>query len=541
MSQTSTEWIRLRTSIEALVDNLNEHNIDTIAVELFKLNLFKGKGLLVRKLMLSQRTSRKPAWVYASLVNVLNFKVPDIGKLIVIRLLIVFKNEYLHNMYVNIDLVCELVNYHVVNNLVILQILELLMSNITDDSIGVVIRILKHSGAVLPTNIVYAIIDKLRNLVNEKQVSNTSKSSIEKLLQIWRRGFKDFTAILIDGEMCHEIDLEDELDASIKLLKDDGKEYHEYETLKREILGELEEGALEEEHRPEEPQQHVSAEPVVDMSQAELIGLQKTVYLTIMSSLSSEESVHKLLKLNYKPEILAEIVIKSCVQEKTYSKYYGTICEILSVKFTKYKHEFTRLFEVNYENIHQIELNGIRNLGKLYGYLVATGKLPVTILKVISLTEANTNSSNRIFIKFLLKEMVEEVGTPTVKDKLTGNMQQLSGMFQMDGKRDDLVFAINYFTAIGLGMLTDEMRDELESRKRGRKRERHEVGSRSGSGSYSRSGSGSYSRSGSSSYSRSGSSRSASYSRSPSRTPSRATSPHHRATDERDSQGTSGH
>lgn len=510
---TTNEWARLKTSIDLLVDKANKDNIGIISVELLKLNLYRGKFLFVKKIMRTSKRHDKPAWILASLVNIINWKIPEIGEILINKMIVEFKNDYISNRPIKIDLLCELVNYKVLNSLIMLEILQLLMTNITNDTISLTTKILKFNGAIFPANVLYPIIDKLRSLVNEGELNDYNIKEVNKLLEIRKRGFRNFTRILIKGEHCHEYDLEDEFNPYNDETVEETTEYPDFALEVSKELGLVHEHNDNDDHIPQSQEEvQESLEPVVDMTQSELISLQKTVYLTIMSSLSSEEAVHKLLKLNYEPEILSSIIIKSCIQEKTYSKYYGTICELLILKSSKYKKEFTKLFETNYETIHQTELNGIRNFGKLFGYLIATEKLDVSVLQCVKLTELETNSSNRILIKFLLKEMVEEIGTSDFKELFLTNMEQLPGMFQLHGEYDDLIFAINYFTAIGLGLLTDSMRLELEARQRGRKRGRSD--SHSSSGSYSRSNSsgstGSYSRS---------PSRSRSYSRSPSRSP----------------------
>lgn len=526
---SESRWALLETSISRLVDYLSEDNIQDILLQLFQVNLFKGKGLLARKIIETQRYEHrqrgKPAWIYASLINVLNHKVPEIGEIVISKLLIVFKREYLYNKYLNVELLCELVNYKVMGNLVILQILEKLMNQMSNESIKVVIRILKLVNKSIPTNILYMLIDRLRNLMNEGLIDDFNKVGVNQLLSLRRKGFKSNRGpILIEEETCHDsFDLLDSLRSYNELMLDNDDDYESYENVKEEILREMTVMLYGPEINDDEPKSDEAdlkpQDKVVDLSQADLIQLQKTVYLTIMSSMTSEEAVHKLLKLKYDANILTDIIIRSCLQEKVYSKYYGIIGEILILKFTEFKKQYETKFDEKYEVVHQLELNEIRNFGKLYGYLISTNKLLIDLLQVIKLTENDTNSSSRIFIKFLLKEILEELGMDQFKKIMLNNRDVLTGMFPMEGPSDDLIFSINYFTAIGLGILTNEMRNELQQRnERGRKRTRSPHSSRSGSysRSYSRSSSGSYSgssRSGSYSRSRSGS-RSRSFSRS---------------------------
>lgn len=148
----------------------------------------------------------------------------------------------------------------------------------------------------------------------------------------------------------------------------------------------------------------------------------------------------------------------------------------------------------------------------------------------MKLTEDDTNPAKRILLKFIFQEMIEELGIKEVKARMINDSYVkpfINGIFPVVNSTwknaDDLRFSINFFTAIGLGALTEEMRNVLNNLPEDRGRSRSRSYSRSGSDS-SRSYSRSYSRSRSVSYSRS---RSASYSRSrsASRSQSRSASP----------------
>ena len=50
-----------------------------------------------------------------------------------------------------------------------------------------------------------------------------------------------------------------------------------------------------------------STQRIVDKTETDLMGLRRTVYLTIQSSLSFEECAHKLLKLNIKDDQIVSL------------------------------------------------------------------------------------------------------------------------------------------------------------------------------------------------------------------------------------------
>lgn len=92
------------------------------------------------------------------------------------------------------------------------------------------------------------------------------------------------------------------------------------------------------------------------------------------------------------------------------------------------------------------------------------------MLQCIDLTEDETTASSRIYIKILLQELANNLGIKSLKDKmLSDNMQEndpklykaLQGIFRSDTVQN-VRFSINFLTSIGLGALTEQMRDFLK-------------------------------------------------------------------------------
>ena len=60
-----------------------------------------------------------------------------------------------------------------------------------------------------------------------------------------------------------------------------------------------------------------------DNTETNLINLRRTIYLTIMSGLTFEETGHKLMKIELAPGQefeVASMILECCSQEKTFSK-----------------------------------------------------------------------------------------------------------------------------------------------------------------------------------------------------------------------------
>lgn len=90
-------WDALRKSINGLVNKVNAANIKNITPELFQENLIRGRGLFCRSCMKSQMAAREFTSVFAALVAVVNTKFPEIGDLLLRRVVLQLKRAYKRN------------------------------------------------------------------------------------------------------------------------------------------------------------------------------------------------------------------------------------------------------------------------------------------------------------------------------------------------------------------------------------------------------------------------------------------------------------
>ncbi|OZJ01335.1 hypothetical protein BZG36_05784, partial [Bifiguratus adelaidae] len=133
----------------------------------------------------------------------------------------------------------------------------------------------------------------------------------------------------------------------------------EYAKAKKEILGDDDEEDEGDESEEESEEDEVDAVQqridIQDETNADIVGLRRSIYLTIMSSVDFEECVHKLLKLDIREgqEIeLANMVIECCSQERTYLKFYGLMGERFCRLNRIWAEAFEECFRRNYETIH---------------------------------------------------------------------------------------------------------------------------------------------------------------------------------------------
>jgi pre-mRNA-splicing factor CWC22 len=482
-------WEALKKSINGLINKVNVSNIKYIVPELFGENLIRGRGLFCRSIMKAQAASLPFTPIYAAMVAIVNTKLPQVGELLLGRLVVQFRKAFKRNdkavCISSTTFIAHLCNQQVVHEMLAAQILLLLLHKPTDDSVEIAVGLTREVGQHLEEMsgpIALAVFDQFRNILHEADIDKRVQYMIEVLFQVRKDKYKDNPSVreeldLVEEEdqITHRLGLDDETDTQdgLNIFKFDAEwQEHEdaYKKLKAEILGEgsdydSDDGSgdsSDEEEAEEERQMEIK-----DQSNTDLVNLRRTIYLTIMSSIDFEECCHKLMKVSLPPGKEAELpsmIIECCSQERTYSKFYGLIGE----RFAKLNRMWSDLFEESfakyYETIHRYETNRLRNIARFFGHILSNDAVGWHVLSMIHMNEEETTSSSRIFIKILFQDLAEHLGVAKLKERLTDPVLRPSfdGLFPLDNPRNTR-FSINYFTSIGMGALTEEMREHLKN------------------------------------------------------------------------------
>ncbi|KAL4891242.1 hypothetical protein BDV59DRAFT_71184 [Aspergillus ambiguus] len=482
-------WEALKKSINGLINKVNVSNIKHIVPELFGENLVRGRGLFCRSIMKAQAASLPFTPIYAAMAAIVNTKLPQVGELLLSRLIVQFRKAFKRNdkavCISSTTFIAHLCNQQVVHEMLAAQILLLLLHKPTDDSVEIAVGLTREVGQHLEEMsgpIALAVFDQFRNILHEADIDKRVQYMIEVLFQVRKDRYKDNPAIkdeldLVEEEdqITHRLGLDDEIETqdSLNIFKYDAQwEEHEeaYKRLKAEILGE---GSDEEEDEDEsdvssdEESDEEQKMDIKDASNTDLVNLRRTIYLTIMSSIDFEECCHKLMKISLPAGLeheLPSMIIECCSQERTYSKFYGLIGE----RFAKINRLWSDLFEAAfakyYDTIHRYETNRLRNIARFFGHMLSTDAIGWHVMSIIHLNEEETTSSSRIFIKILFQDLGEHLGLPKLHEQMKDEILRPSfeGLFPTDNPRNTR-FSINYFTSIGFGILTEEMREHLKN------------------------------------------------------------------------------
>ncbi|KAL2722774.1 hypothetical protein V1478_009637 [Vespula squamosa] len=486
-------WEALKKSIHGCINKVNVSNIGLITRELLRENIVRGRGLLARSIIQAQAASPTFTPVYAALTAIINSKFPNIGELILKRLIIQFKRGFRRNdkplCISSGTFIAHLLNQRVAHEILPLEILTLLVETPTDDSVEVAIAFLKECGMKL-TEVsrkgIEAIFEMLRNILHEGQLDKRVQYMIEVMFQIRKDGFKDHQAVpqeldLVEEEnqFTHLIQLDEAIDSQdilnvFKFDSDYVANEEKYKQLSKEILGSDDSDSEAEEDDEESSDEDSNAEiteekegVIVDNTETNLTALRRTIYLTIHSSLDFEECAHKLMKMQLKPgqEIeLCHMFLDCCAEMRTYEKFFGLLAGRFCAINKIYVTPFEQIFQDSYHTIHRLDTNKLRNVSKFFAHLLFTDSISWEVLSCIKLNEEDTTSSNRIFIKILFQELSEYMGLSKLNQRVKDVTLQeaFSGLFPRDNPKNTR-FAINFFTSIGLGGLTDDLREHLKS------------------------------------------------------------------------------
>lgn len=161
---------------------------------------------------------------------------------------------------------------------------------------------------------------------------------------------------------------------------------------------------------------------------------------------------------------LCHMFLDCCAEQRTYEKFYGLLAQRFCLINKIYIEPFEDIFRNTYTTTHRLDTNRLRNVGKFFAHLLFTDAIRWTVLDCIKLNEDDTTSSSRIFIKILFQELAEYMGMGKLNTRLNDPTLQasFSALFPRDNPRNTR-FAINFFTSIGLGGLTDALRDHLKN------------------------------------------------------------------------------
>ncbi|CCH60495.1 hypothetical protein TBLA_0C07040 [Henningerozyma blattae CBS 6284] len=480
-------WNALKSHINETIYNLTEHSLIDSLERLLQVNFIIGEQILIHSIVESIKLGDKGK-VLGALIYLLNTEVPDIIQQICNEIVKHFVFSYNRNINSYIgnfsSALSYLFNYGILHEVNIFEILLMLMEDINRSSSDIIVSMIENCSLRLQLidNLNYDLLyEKMRELLQDpdRKIRIYDKRNLERLFAIRRDGLSKPVQLISLPKLEQKVHLvtfqyldfnKEKCDLKFNYFEDSPAIDLAFEQVKKHLLNILPTIVKDESEKTKSENGNTMKNELnlQDMTENQEIEFKKKIYLILKSSLSGDEAAHKLIKLQVpdrnKSKVL-DIVIKSSLQESTYSKYYSIICERLCNQHKIWKESFHENFQKNYNEIEEFEPNQLRILGKFWGHLISSDYIGMEIFQLLIMNEEHTNASSRIFLKFLFQELVGELGINELKLRLSEDYIKpfVKGLFPMDKDNvDDMKYSINYFTAIGLGVLTDEMREKLQ-------------------------------------------------------------------------------
>lgn len=515
--QQQAAWTAMKKRINGVINRINASNIRECVARLLRLNIVRGKGIFCKSLMRAQLASSQFSDVYAALISVLNTRVPEVAALLLCRLIIQLKDGYAARekmvCIASLRFLAHLFNQQVIDALPLLEFISVCLLEPSNDSTELAVLIVRECGHLMSERSPRAtegVFSQMREVLHNNAIDYRTQVLVDGVMELRRKKFRtaaslrpeldlvDEDDIILHSHSLEEVDANDAEENlnSFHFDKSFDENESKYNAIRDIILGDealpsnpnanLAEGQqiskpgidVEKESeniilnernnlRTGKNDRPSSATRPVDLTESSLVDFRRIVYLKIMSAATYEECAHKLLKLmrdNQGMESeLCNMVIECCSQEKSFLRYYGLLgqrlCFLSKVYVSRFEDHFARI----YATIHRYDTRKIRNIGSFFASLLASDALNLSLMLVVHLVEDETTASSRIFLKILFQELAHTLGENRLialfKDE--DNQKFLTSVFPRDEPKN-VRFAINFFTTIGLGYVTDDLREFLK-------------------------------------------------------------------------------
>ena len=200
----------------------------------------------------------------------------------------------------------------------------------------------------------------------------------------------------------------------------------------------------------------------------EQLQIKRKVYLTIVSNVTSNATAHTLLKLA--DEVGSDnerIVMNTCIDytgmERTFNRDLGVLIELMCRGRPSFIPLVENGFVKSYLDCHKFTIHRMINLACLFAYLLGRDVIGWHVLCTVRLTEEDTTSAQRVFIKYLMEELAKNMSHEGLVKKLAEPdvAESTSELFLAD-TLDHAEFCYAFFHEINLGFLCERLRGAIE-------------------------------------------------------------------------------
>ncbi|GER57841.1 pre-mRNA-splicing factor cwc22 [Striga asiatica] len=218
--QQRLKWLSTASKIVHLVWKLDSNNIRCVADEIMSHDVVWCRGPFCQAVMLAQSASPSLTTLYAALVAAVNSRFPDVGLLLVKRVVLQLRTAYNNRdrkkLLAASRFVAQLVNQEVAYEVLDLDVLQLLLIGHSHTTVYVAVRFCVECGSLLKERAPYrlrVILMEFRLMLRKGSLSRRAQVSIKRLLGAakgnrFRRYSEGLEVIVEDCEgVTHEVSL----------------------------------------------------------------------------------------------------------------------------------------------------------------------------------------------------------------------------------------------------------------------------------------------------------------------------------------------
>ncbi|KAF4020505.1 hypothetical protein G4228_011852 [Cervus hanglu yarkandensis] len=391
-AQKKEELERLKKQVKGLINRLSEPNLASISSQLEELYMGhsrKDMNATLTAVVLSACApdTAMPARLlmeHVLLVSVLHRTVGlEVGahflEVVVRRFDDVYKSgrdgKECDNLF---TIIAHLYNFHVVQSLLIFDVLKKLVETFTEKDIELILLMLKTVGFSLRKDDALS----LKELITETQAKASGAGG----------KFRDQTRVRFM------------LETLLALKNNDVRKIPGYDPEPVERLRKLQRGLV--------------SSKILELARKQRMNtdIRRNIFCTVMTSEDFLDAFEKLLKLGLKDQQEREIVhvlVDCCLQEKTYNPFYA----FLAGKFCTYERRFQMTFQFSiwdkFRDLENLPATNFANLVHLVAHLLKTKSLPLSLLKVVEFSELDkprVNFLRKVLHILLIETELEDLG-----------------------------------------------------------------------------------------------------------------------------------
>ncbi|XP_036212042.1 nucleolar MIF4G domain-containing protein 1 isoform X2 [Myotis myotis] len=412
---------RLKKHVQGLINRLSEPNLASISGQLEELYMAHSRkdmndtltGILMSACAPGTAMPGRLVMEHVLLVSILHRTVGiEVGAHFLEAVVRKFDDIYkkgtegkeCDNLF---TIIAHLYNFHVVQSLLIFDILKKLIGTFTEKDIELILLMLRNVGFSLRKDDALS----LKELITETQAKASGAGS--KFQDQTRIRFMLETMLALKNNDMRKIPGYDpepveklrKLQRALVRGAGSGTEsqlrvswdsiLNAEQTGRWWIVGSAWSGApmiSSQQKAPQKPLAGTVSAKMLELARKQRMNtdVRRNIFCTIMTSEDFLDAFEKLLKLGLKDQQEREIVhvlMDCCLQEKTYNPFYA----FLAGKFCDYERRFQMTFQFSiwdkFRDLENLPATNFSNLVYLVAHLLKTKSLPLSILKVIEFSE----------------------------------------------------------------------------------------------------------------------------------------------------------